>query len=80
MSKERWRLWRGNRMLSDTDDGATVDRVNGRGGQMAQEHSSLRLGDVAPPFALRTDEGREVRLADVVSSGPAVVVFIRGTW
>ena len=47
---------------------------------MAREHPPLRLGDVAPPFALRTDEGREVRLADVVRSGPAIVVFIRGTW
>jgi len=47
---------------------------------MAQEHAPLRLGDVAPPFALRTAEGGEFRLADVVSSGPAIVVFIRGTW
>jgi peroxiredoxin len=47
---------------------------------MAQAHPPLRLGDGAPPFALRTDEGQEVRLADVVSSGPAIVVFIRGTW
>jgi hypothetical protein len=47
---------------------------------MAQEHPPLKLGDVAPPFVLRTDKGQEVRLADVVSSGPAVVVFIRGTW
>ena len=47
---------------------------------MAQAHPPLKLGDVAPPFALRTDEGREVRLADVVSSGPVIVTFIRGTW
>jgi peroxiredoxin len=47
---------------------------------MAQEHPPLRLSDVAPPFVLRTDKGQEVRLADVVRSGPAVVVFIRGTW
>ena len=47
---------------------------------MAHEHPPLRLGDVAPPFTLRTNEGQEVRLADVVSSGPVIVVFIRGTW
>jgi peroxiredoxin len=47
---------------------------------MAQERTPLRLGDVAPPFALPTAEGEEIRLADVVSAGPAIVVFIRGTW
>jgi peroxiredoxin len=47
---------------------------------MAREHLPLRIGDVAPPFALRTNDGQEVRLTDVLSSKAAVVVFIRGTW
>jgi len=47
---------------------------------MAQEQLALKIGDAAPPFALRTGEGQEIRLTDVVSSSAAIVVFIRGTW
>jgi peroxiredoxin len=47
---------------------------------MAQEKMSLVVGDVAPPFALRSGDGQEIRLTDVLCSGAAIVVFIRGTW
>jgi peroxiredoxin len=47
---------------------------------MAPEHRSLRIGDVAPPFVLQTDEGQEIRLVDVLRCKTAMVVFIRGTW
>jgi len=47
---------------------------------MARENPPLRVGDVAPPFALRTDDGQELRLADVINSRTAILVFIRGTW
>jgi peroxiredoxin len=47
---------------------------------MAQEMTSLRVDDVAPPFALRTSDGQEIRLTDILRSSAAIVVFIRGTW
>jgi hypothetical protein len=47
---------------------------------MAQDMTSLGIGDSAPPFALRTGDGQEIRLTDILSSGAAIIVFIRGTW
>jgi hypothetical protein len=47
---------------------------------MAEEHQPLRIGDVAPPFILRTDTGQEIRLIDILSAQTAIVTFIRGTW
>jgi peroxiredoxin len=47
---------------------------------MAQSMTSLKVGDVAPPFALPTGDNREIRLTDVLSSWAAILVFIRGTW
>jgi peroxiredoxin len=47
---------------------------------MPQDHPALKLGDEAPSFTLRTSEGEEVRLSDVLGSKAAIIVFIRGTW
>lgn len=47
---------------------------------MAQDMTTLRVGDTAPPFALHTGDGREIRLTDILRSGAAILVFIRGTW
>jgi peroxiredoxin len=47
---------------------------------MAQDMTNLRVGDRAPTFALRTGDGREIRLMDVLRSRAAIIVFIRGTW
>ena len=47
---------------------------------MAQDHPALMLGDEAPSFTLRTSQGEEVRLSDVLRAHVAIVVFIRGTW
>jgi peroxiredoxin len=47
---------------------------------MGQAMTSLRVGDAAPLFALRTGDGQEIRLTDVLSSRAAIIVFIRGTW
>ncbi|HEX9868335.1 MAG TPA: hypothetical protein VGC99_07010 [Candidatus Tectomicrobia bacterium] len=47
---------------------------------MARAMISLRVGDMAPPFALQTGDGQEIRLADTLSSRAAMLVFIRGTW
>jgi peroxiredoxin len=47
---------------------------------MAPAQPMLNLGDTAPPFTLRTGAGQEISLPDVLRAGPAIVVFIRGTW
>jgi peroxiredoxin len=47
---------------------------------VAQELMSLRIGEVAPAFALWTGDGQEIRLSDILRSRIAIVVFIRGTW
>lgn len=47
---------------------------------MAQQHSPLKIGDVAPSFALQTSDGRDIRLVDIVRSNAVIVFFIRGTW
>jgi len=47
---------------------------------MTREIIGLKVGDVAPPFALLTSDGREIRLTDILSSKAAMLIFIRGTW
>jgi peroxiredoxin len=47
---------------------------------MAQDYPALTLGDEAPAFTLRTSEGEEVQLSDILRSRTAIIVFIRGTW
>ena len=47
---------------------------------MTQEITGLSVGDAAPPFALQTNDGQEIRLTDVLSGRAAILVFIRGTW
>src|SRR5205823_3894613 len=40
----------------------------------------LRLGDVAPDFALPDASGKRVQLSDVLKQGPVVLSFYRGEW
>lgn len=40
----------------------------------------VKPGDTLESFTLRNAEGKPVRLADLVATGPAVVVFYRGGW
>ena len=40
----------------------------------------VEVGDKAPDFDLSDAEGTHWRLADMVSDGPAVVMFYRGYW
>jgi peroxiredoxin len=47
---------------------------------MTRGKRHLKVGDLAPPFMLCTNGGQEIRLADVLRSMAAMVVFIRGTW
>lgn len=41
---------------------------------------ALGIGDVAPDFILPDAGGREVRLSDLLSTGPVAVSFYRGDW
>ena len=50
------------------------------GARRAREMIGLRIGDVAPPFALQTGDGQEIRLTDILNSRAMILVFIRGTW
>jgi peroxiredoxin len=47
---------------------------------MDQEITGLKVGDMAPPFALQVGDGRTLRLTDVLGCRAAMLVFIRGTW
>src|ERR1700748_2085225 len=44
------------------------------------EEKLLRVGDVAPAFALPDANGKLVRSADLLALGPLVVSFFRGRW
>lgn len=41
---------------------------------------ALAAGDVAPPFALPSAEGRFIHSADLLAAGPLVLSFYRGSW
>ncbi|POR50808.1 peroxiredoxin-like family protein [Bosea psychrotolerans] len=41
---------------------------------------AVSVGDIIPPFALPNAEGRFVHSADLLSSGPLVISFYRGSW
>jgi thiol-disulfide isomerase/thioredoxin len=41
---------------------------------------SIKVGDVLEPFTLDDATGTPVGLAQLVESGPAVIVFYRGGW
>jgi peroxiredoxin len=45
-----------------------------------QERIIPRAGDVAPGFTLPDQHGTMVRLADRLSQGPVVLLFVRGAW
>ena len=47
---------------------------------MAREMISLKVGDMAPSFALQTGAGQKIRLTNILSSRAVLLVFIRGTW
>lgn len=48
--------------------------------QVAVDEAMLRLGDQAPDFALMDQNGATVRLADLLATGPVVLLFSRGGW
>ena len=48
--------------------------------QALQNRIIPRTGDLAPGFALPDQHGTMVRLADRLSQGPVVLLFVRGAW
>ena len=40
----------------------------------------VRVGDPLPPFVLPNAQKQEVRSADLLSQGPLVLTFFRGSW
>lgn len=40
----------------------------------------LGVGDMAPDFSLPNAFGKQVRLGDLLSEGPVILVFYRGAW
>jgi hypothetical protein len=55
-------------------------RNSGCGGRMDQDITGLKVGDMAPPFALQVGDGQTLRLTDVLGCRAAMLVFIRGAW
>jgi peroxiredoxin len=45
-----------------------------------QAERSLKVGDIAPTFSLKTAEGQIVSSTEMLESGPLVVTFYRGVW
>jgi peroxiredoxin len=41
---------------------------------------ALRAGSIAPAFRLRGYDGQQVSLHELISTGPAIVHFYRGSW
>ena len=41
---------------------------------------ALRAGSMAPAFRLRDYDGQQVSLQELISTGPAIVHFYRGSW
>jgi len=42
--------------------------------------NTVKVGDRAPDFSLKTAEGQEFSLKDLLSHGPVVLSFYRGKW
>jgi hypothetical protein len=46
----------------------------------AEEVSPILVGTTAPDGALKTADGRETTLGQLLAGGPGVLVFYRGHW
>lgn len=45
------------------------------------QSNTLKIGDIAPAFRLRAANfDREFSLPELLSRGPLIVEFLRGTW
>lgn len=62
------------------DSVAIVDRFVGRLRAHRAGEDAPRPGETMPPFMLPDENGRLVKLADLLAQGPAVITFHRGHW
>jgi peroxiredoxin len=58
----------------------TVDRFVSRLKQHGAGEAAPKPGEAMPPFVLPDENGRLVRLQDLLRHGPAIVTFNRGHW
>jgi len=40
----------------------------------------LKVGDLLPPFALKSAFGQAIRSSELLANGPLVLTVFRGTW
>lgn len=66
-------------MLRRSVMAATVGALFGAG-CLSTRGPSVPKGKAAPPFSLKSHDGRDVSLDDLVAKGPVAVVFYRGFW
>lgn len=59
---------------------AGVERLIARLTETEAGSAAPKVGEAMPPFMLPDDLGNLVRLADLLSKGPAILAFNRGHW
>lgn len=42
--------------------------------------NTVKVGDIAPDFSLKSFNDTEIALSDLIDRGPVVLVFYRGRW
>ena len=70
-------LYQGMQSRMAPDDFATLRDAEA---QITIDEAMLRPGDAAPDFALMDQNCAPVRLADLLATGPVVLLFSRGGW
>jgi peroxiredoxin len=62
------------------DFAATVDALVGRLAEIDAGATAPQVGEPMPPFLLPDEQGRLVRLGDLLAQGPVAIAFHRGHW
>ena len=77
---ERLDLFAGTVRRQHPSSAAVVDRFVERLSKFGAGAGAPQPGEVMPPFILPDETGRLIGLADLLTTGPAVVTFHRGHW
>jgi len=64
----------------DPDFAATVDALVGRLAEIDAGATAPKVGEPMPRFLLPDEQGRLVRLDDLLGEGPVAIAFHRGHW
>jgi len=59
---------------------AGVDQVIAQAKSFQQGNDALKVGKNAPHFELPNAQGKSTSLADLLTKGPVVITFYRGSW